>query len=152
MRCKTRCTKLTKKGWVGLALTFCAIGALATVVTVTSTSGNIDDPAVFELEGNAVTDLGHGGDDWDNVNSNKGNAAIIDRTLVVPDFGPNDPGFKKGSSKDISGINPSATKGWSWAPLGSPDKDDLDNAYAAAYAVHNNTTGNDELWTYFGTD
>ena len=148
-------TRFTKRC---LGLLFMAF-ALAAFAAITSTTGFVDDPAIFQLDGDAQAALPasggsplYSGDDWDTVNSGGGSSAIVARTGVVADFGANDQIFKTGSSKDIAGINP--TKGgWKWAILsGPPDKDDLTNAYAVAYDVQNSASGQEELWAYFGTD
>src|SRR6185437_6409268 len=96
------------------------------------------DVGLFELDGNA-DDQAAAGADWENgpegaaddffVGANK-EAAANDTTY-----------FTTGGSKDENNI-PS----WAITTTGSPDKDELTDAYAAVYQLQGDT------WVYFGAD
>jgi hypothetical protein len=92
--------------------------------------------SVFELDGNAFSE---GRDDWDNVLLEGGGDSIAN-TGVIPD-----PArlsiFTTGGSKDINDIPE-----WRHKDGNVPPKDDITNAYAAAYDV------NGDLVIYFGAD
>src|SRR6266852_435069 len=131
-----RCFK-SRRAFVLLA----ALG-LSAAVALALSGVFVDDPSVFQLDGDAVqaNSNGYTGDDWDNVmnNGGGGNLAILSRTGIVGDFGTGDQIFTGGASKDIGGINDStnASKDWGWAlRSGPPDKDDLTDAYAVAYKI-----------------
>jgi len=91
----------------------------------------------FELEGDAV-DSPTAGDDWSTVNF--GGGTPIARTGVLADPSPQST-FTGGGSKD-----PSDIPEWKHKDGSVPDKDDITNAYAAAYNV------NGDLVIYFGAD
>ena len=101
----------------------------------------VHDIGVFELEGDAVNDPAVLGDDWDTVNLGGGGSSIA-RTGVLADPG-NATIFTGGGSKDPIDIS-----SWAWKDNtgGLPDKDNITNAYAAAY------TNNGQLLIYFGAD
>ncbi len=92
----------------------------------------------FELDGNAV-DEPVAGDDWDTVNLGGGGGSSAS-TGVLADPAPGSI-FTQGGSKDYIDI-PS----WRHKDGSVPDKDNITNAYAAAYNV-----GGD-LVVYFGAD
>jgi len=95
----------------------------------------------FELDGNAVDDSG-GGVDWSNIYAPQTDAAEGRSAFVVDSAGPNaDNIFTGGGSKDISEISE-----WKYETGNVPDKDDILDAYAAAYDV------NGSLTIYFGAD
>ena len=105
--------------------------ALAGVITLASLSLPVaavlaDLGAVFELDGDAVSDPA-AGDDWDVVNTTGGTA--LARTGTVADPAPVSI-FTGGGSKD--GIDISS---WKHRDGSVPDKDNITNAYAAAYNV-----------------
>lgn len=101
----------------------------------------IHDIGVFELEGDAVDDPAVAGNDWSTVNAGGGGSTVA-RTGVLTDPG-NTTIFTGGGSKDPIDIS-----SWNWKDDtgGLPDKDNITNAYAAAYNV------NGELLIYFGAD
>lgn len=92
----------------------------------------VDDLGLFELDGNAVKTTA--GDDWDNITG-----AFITTNIPVSDGSPIT--IFTGGRKDIQAIAEWAHKSGS-----VPDKDDITNAYAAAY----NHGG--DLVVYFGAD
>jgi hypothetical protein len=99
---------------------------------------------LFELDGNAVVD-NPPADDWANTvppPPSAGSEAIA--STFVADGSGNTTIFTTGGSKDINDISQ-----WSFKDLlgGLPDKDNITNAYAAAYI---NSIG--ELIIYFGLD
>ncbi|MBV1787971.1 hypothetical protein KQ940_07885 [Marinobacterium sp. D7] len=129
---------------------------LVTTAAVYAVDGN--PPGLFELDGNtadaipdpdAVGGINYFGDDWDTVYLNPASTAAIATTF------DDDPApetiYWKGGSKDT--LN---TTEW-WHKDGSvPDKDDITNAYAAAYVVQEgqqtgvHSVG--DLIIYFGLD
>jgi len=100
----------------------------------------VHDLGLFELEGDALNDAAVAGDDWSNVNSGGGSSQA--RTGTLPDPG-NATIFTGGGSKDGNDISSWKHKDDSG---GLPDKDNITNAYAAAY------NQNGELIIYFGAD
>lgn len=99
-------------------------------------------PSQFELDGNAVVESS---DDWANTvppPPGAGSAALA--STFVADGSSNATIFTTGGSKDINDINQ-----WQWKDQlgGLPDKDNLTNAYAAAY-----TDATGDLIIYFGAD
>lgn len=94
----------------------------------------------FELDGNAVDDTG-GGVDWANIYAPQVEPA--EHSSFIADISaPNsDSIFTGGSSKDISEISQ-----WRHAIGNVPDKDDIRDAYVAAYNVEGSPT------LYFGAD
>ncbi len=107
-------------------------------------SAGVDKNGVFQLDGNASTDAGVAGEDWQTVNANPYTGSAIARTGVVADDTPGVPdfAFTGGGSKDINPIS-----SWRYGlEVGGPSKTDITNAYAAAY----NVSG--DLIIYFGAD
>jgi len=103
----------------------------------------VHDVGLFQLDRNATaTEAGHGpGDDWATLyNSGGNNGCLIahdclDFSGVVPDVTGSNPlgstgtQFQGGGSKDNNDITQ-----WLWNPGEPLDKDDITNAYAAAYS------------------
>ncbi len=96
-----------------------------------------DDNGLFELDAN-VHDQAPPGDDWSNIFDGT-DSAFVD-TGIVADPAPQTI-FTQGQSKDDLDI-----PGWRHKNGSVPDKDDITNAYAAAY-----TQGGD-TYIYFGLD
>jgi uncharacterized repeat protein (TIGR01451 family) len=98
----------------------------------------VHDEGLFELDGNTVNDPATAGDDWDSHPNATGN-----RYTFVTDELSNktDDIFTGGSTKDD--LN---TSGWNWTTGSVPDKDNIENAFAASYD-HNGHT-----FVYFGLD
>ncbi|KEA62101.1 hypothetical protein ADIMK_3762 [Marinobacterium lacunae] len=129
---------------------------VVTTAAVYAVDGN--PPGLFELDGNtydAIPDpdgvggTDYYGDDWDTVYTNPASTAAI-ATTFEDDPAP-ETIYWKGGSKDIEN-----TTEW-WHKDGSvPDKDDITNAYAAAYVVQpGQETGVHsvgDLIIYFGLD
>ncbi|MBS3796759.1 MULTISPECIES: DUF11 domain-containing protein [unclassified Pseudoalteromonas] len=107
----------------------------------------VHDNGIFELEGNAVQDAMAPPYDWETLYNgglnNGGNANAF--TGIVNDE-PNasgvDDSIFTGGRKDIQDISD-----WGHKSGSSPDKDEITNAYAAAY---NNAAG--DTIVYFGAD
>ena len=101
----------------------------------------------FELEGNTlediVDDVACSGDDWDSIYG--GGSSAIESTFVNDKIGKegDDTYFFQGGSKDIHDLQGDPHE-WHWRTNDeSPDKDDITNAYAAAYDA-----GGDFVLTY----
>jgi hypothetical protein len=108
----------------------------------------VHDLGLFELDRNAQ-DGAAAGDDWDTLFGGGGGSAD-DFSGILPDIG-GDGGtqFQGGGSKDDLDIT-----SWLWKAGEPLDKDDITNAYAAAYTNTVDTTNSDpgDLIIYFGLD
>ena len=109
-----------------------------TLIAARATLDAVHHLGVFELEGNAFDDPAVPGDDWSTVNFGGGTA--VARTGVLADPAPQSI-YTGGGSKD-----PLDIPQWKYKDGAVPDKDDITNAYAAAYNV------NGDLVIYFGAD
>jgi uncharacterized repeat protein (TIGR01451 family) len=117
----------------------------------------VHDLGLFELDRDALqTADPPPPDDWETLDGGGGSAD--DFSGVLPDIGdppPAFPGlgngtqFQGGGSKDDLDIT-----SWLWKPGEPLDKDDITNAYAAAYTNTTDTGNNDagDLIVYFGLD
>jgi hypothetical protein len=110
--------------------------------TPTTTVRSLDQAGALALDGDAVSEenllQSEASDDWDMVNNNAGSP--VARTGVIEDPAPNQSTFT-GGRKDIQDISE-----WKHKAGSVPDKDDITNAYAAAYEE------NGDLIIYFGAD
>ncbi|MFZ3182608.1 MAG: hypothetical protein WA173_00480 [Pseudomonas sp.] len=109
----------------------CLLGALfaagvASTSLVYAVDGN-PTPGLFELEGN-TTDDGAAGTDWDALYGGATPGNLITFTGITEDLAPQTI-YWKGGSKDINDVTD-----WWYKDGAVPDKDDITNAYAAAYA------------------
>ena len=98
----------------------------------------VHDEGLFELDGNA-TDGAAAGDDWNSTNN-------ADATVFIPgsteDAAHDTTYFTSGGSKDVNDISQ-----WSYTTNDiAPDKDQILDAYAAAYQKDGQT------YVYFGAD
>lgn len=125
---------------VPLALRAVAATALIVLALIAAraTLNAVHDLGIFELEGNAVDDPAVAGDDWSTVNFGGGSPIV--RTGVLADPAPRSI-YTGGGSKDPQDISE-----WKHKDGSVPDKDDITNAYAAAYNL------NGDLVIYFGAD
>lgn len=126
-----------------LARAFC-LGLILSVFA--SPTWAVHDLGTFELEGNVIDDAVDG-DDWENVYHGTSSANVTtdpDGNGILEDPAPKS--IFTGGRKDIQDI-----PDWSHKDGAVPDKDDLTNAYAAAYGVDNDEGGKD-LVIYFGAD
>ncbi len=124
-----------------------AVGLAMVVALALAPAYAVHDLGLFELDRNA-TDLAGGGDDWATLYTGGGSAA--DFTGILPDIGA-DGGtqFQGGGSKDNNDITQ-----WLWKTGEPLDKDDITDAYAAAYVNKVDTGQNNigDLIIYFGLD
>jgi hypothetical protein len=98
----------------------------------------VDNLGLFELDGNAVQDACAPPDDWETLYNGGGSSIVF--TGIIAD--PNQETIFVGGRKDIQDVNK-----WGWKNSGGfPDKDDITNAYGAAYL------DNGDLIAYFGAD
>ena len=133
-----------------------AVLSAVLVAGITSTVGVFavdgDPPGLFELDGNTADAGPAAGDDWDGLfldpTEPAGNSAAF--TGILADPAPLTI-FTGGGSKDIEDVTE-----WLHKDGSVPDKDDITNAYAAAYTVPvgKGTATHDEgdLIIYFGLD
>jgi hypothetical protein len=120
----------------------------------------VHDLYLFELDRDALDNGGIVGDDWDTLDSGGGSAAeftgIIPDVIAVNPLGSTGTQFQAGGSKDDLDISPGGATGqhWKWDPGEPLDKDDITNAYAAAYLNTLDTGVNyvGDLIIYFGLD
>jgi hypothetical protein len=139
--------------------TFLAISGLLVLtigITVFSVMA-VHDLNLFELDRNAIEE-GTLGDDWATLYSGGGSADEF--TGIIADVAETNPlgslgtQFQAGGSKDDLDISPGGATGqhWKWDPGEPLDKDDITNAYAAAYINPVDTGDNNigDLIIYFG--
>jgi uncharacterized repeat protein (TIGR01451 family) len=132
---------------------------LASFLLTTGLVLAVGDLGLFELDRNA-TDTAGDGDDWATLYAGGGSA--VEFTGVIADLmEPNPLGtmgtqFQAGGSKDDLDISPGGATGqhWKWDDGEPLDKDDITNAYAAAYVNTVDTGENNigDLIIYFGLD
>ncbi|MFW1677717.1 hypothetical protein ACFVYJ_08040 [Pontibacter sp. JAM-7] len=121
--------------------TWLQVGLLSSLLSLglPAWSVGVDEEGLFELDGNAL-ESGSPGDDWETLYLNPASGAQEVFTFATE---PDNYTVFDGGKKDIQDITQ-----WSWGKYGNgPDKNDITNAYAAAY---NNPGG--ELIVYFGAD
>ena len=129
----------------GLALSWSALFVLSLLLQYFSFA--LAAPALaqvgtglFELDGNAVDSTGAGlPDDWNRINAHTDSASSS--VFITDGFNLADDIFTGGGSKDISALS-----AWSWKSGSVQDKDDIENAFAAAYDSAGST------YVYFGLD
>ena len=110
-----------------------ALALLALVLGLMNASA-VHDLGKFELDRNAVAEAGPAGDDW-----SPAPPGADDFTGIIADPKPASI-FTTGGSKDDLNVS-----SWKHTDGSVPDKDDITNAYAAAYT-------NGDLILYFGAD
>ncbi len=139
---------------------FISIVALfAILLLIVSTVSAVHDLDLFELDRNATDEAGVG-DDWATLYAGGGSAAeftgIIEDTVGTNPLGTVGTQFQAGGSKDDLDISPGGATGqhWKWEPGEPLDKDDITNAYAAAYVNTVDTGENNigDLIIFFGLD
>lgn len=111
----------------------CVLAAAGTLLPSTSARALVNVTATLELDGNVTS---NGKDDWATVNTGGGSASIVARTKVIADPAPMSI-YTGGGSKDDLDLNGalSGAGGWKSKDGSVPDKDNIVNAYAAAYNV-----------------
>jgi uncharacterized repeat protein (TIGR01451 family) len=104
----------------------------------------VHDEGLFELDGNAVSEVAKPGEDWDHVFA--GTSAAITTPVFLTDKvnSLTDDIFTGGASKDIND-----TSDWLWTTSKPQAKNDITNAFAAAYTAKNADTAGDTI-VYFG--
>lgn len=107
----------------------------------------VHDLGSFELDRNAVQDGAPPPDDWETLASGGGSATAF--TGVLADTAAPGTQFHAGGSKDNADITD-----WLWKTGEPLDKDDITNAYAAAYVNDTDTGENDvgDLILNYGLD
>ncbi|MCC6075304.1 hypothetical protein ACFPTX_01635 [Pseudomonas sp. GCM10022188] len=108
----------------------CLLGAVIAASTAMSVPVHAVDgnpPGLFELDGN-IPEGTTAGDDWGSLYANTAaKANLITFTGITADPAPASI-FTQGGSKDVNDVNQ-----WKHTNGSVPDKDDITNAYAAAY-------------------
>ncbi len=122
-----------------------AVALLALVLAPSAQS--VHDLGLFELDRNAVDNPAVPGDDWSTLYGGGGSA--LEFTGILEDASLPGTQFQGGGSKDDLDITE-----WLWKPGEPLDKDDITNAYAAAYTNTVDTGENNigDLIIYFGLD
>ena len=125
-------------GLVGAAL----IGLLTVFATGGFAATDFRDPSIFEIDRDAVTNLGQGGDDWDAIAAGT-SSALASTGLIVDSDAPIDVTNYTEGSKDVLDVD-----AWTYTDSkgGIPDKNEILDAYAAAYAEDGH------LLVYYGLD
>jgi len=115
--------------------------AIVAIALITAAPTFALDSGIFELDGNAVTNHADSAlpDDWDRINPGPGSHAVVSSFVVDP---PSTTILTGGGSKDVNDISQ-----WRYTSGSVPDKDEINDAYAAAYT---NSVG--EVLLYFGAD
>lgn len=120
-----------------------------TITAVNAVDGN--PPGLFELDGNTADAVG-GGDDWDGLYNNPPGSSVA-FTGILADPAPLSI-YTGGGSKDVNDITQ-----WRHTNGSVPDKNDITNAYAAAYINPSDVESGGEVLhkagdmiLYFGLD
>lgn len=133
-----------------MCVMFAFIFALTLGVGPVFAEDPVDDIGLFELDGNAFSVSPTPPEDWNNLYDNGNNTGGLSEIFsgVIPDAGL--ASIFDGGKKDTQQIDR-----WSWRAEGGggfPDKNDITNAYAAAYLYNDPQDGREELIIYFGAD
>src|SRR3954447_25134580 len=123
------------------AVLLCSLLLQYAVIAAPSPVLAVHDDGLFELDGNVEGDAAKAGDDWNQLFNGGGTP---NEQLFVTDAinGNGDKYFTGGDTKDISDI-----PNWLWTTGSQPqDKNDIQDAYAAAYRAAGH------LVVYFGLD
>jgi uncharacterized repeat protein (TIGR01451 family) len=129
---------------VAAAVVLSMVGAVLPWPTLAAYA--VHDTGLFELDGNIAASADPG-DDWDTLFPLPGGGSAHMKSFIDDgtDEATNPPAdgtyFTGGGSKDINDIGD-----WKYNALGAPDKDEITNAYAAAYTEGSST------YVYFGLD
>lgn len=131
--------KFSSQAWLARFRQLGSVTLVAFMLLLTATPqahAGVSTNGLFELDANPQDDNTVPGDDWGTPPDAGG---ALKFSGIIPDAAPKS--IFDGGKKDIQDINQ-----WSWKDGAVPDKDDLTNAYAAAY------TDNGDLVLYFGAD
>jgi uncharacterized repeat protein (TIGR01451 family) len=121
---------------------------LIMTLTIVQTVFAINELGLFELDRNAIDDSGVPlPDDWETLYDGGGSSQ--DFTGIIEDISAPGTQFQGGGSKDDLDIS-----SWLWKAGEPLDKDDITNAYAAAYinTVESGDNHVGDLIVYFGLD
>lgn len=121
------------------ALFVATAGMLVAAVVNLPALAAVKDPSVFELDNNAQNNATIAGDDWENVLLGNGGSSIAHTANFVDPAGQTI--FTTGGSKDDLDVT-----SWRHTSGSVPDKDEITDAYAAAYVKDG------DLLIYFGSD
>jgi hypothetical protein len=121
-----------------MKLKFCTSVCLAALLSFAFPALAVDELGLFELDGNA--DYNGTADDWENLYNPPPLGSYYEFTGIEADPAPES--IFTGGRKDIQDIDQ-----WGQKDGSVPDKDEITNAYAAAY-----TAGNGDQIVYFGLD
>jgi hypothetical protein len=145
-----RSGSLRGRSWkVGVAATALFGGMALTNVPASAVAPNVSD--LFELDGNPAATSG-APDDWADLLSSAGTApGFVAKTSmpIVDSDSPTDVSYYTGGgSKDVRDV-----PDWQYSSGDvAPDKDEILNAFAAAYKTGAATDTNRDLILYFGSD
>jgi hypothetical protein len=109
-----------------LILTMFALVGLTFVAPRSWAQTGVDNPAIFELEGNTANDPALAGQDWDTVTPLTPNPIQDPAPQTI---------FTTGGSKDTNDVSQ-----WKWKNGAVPDKDNILQAVATALALPNGDT------------
>src|SRR4051794_2431728 len=126
---------------------FALLVMAATVALFAGRATAVHNTGLFELDGNAI-DQPAAGDDWSTVFAGSGGGFFSKSFIGADKEAPaNDTTFfTSGGSKDVNDISQ-----WAWSANDvAPDKNQITDAYAAAYVGSGNLAGHTLL--YFGQD
>jgi hypothetical protein len=133
------------------------LALVGVVAAIAGTALAVHDEGLFELDANVLDDTTVAGDDWSNIFD--GAADDADPKPSRPRSRPRrrtSSIFTGGGSKDDLGINndppadPWTDGAWQHKNGTVPDKDDIRDAYAAAYTKEEG--GDPHIFIYFGLD
>lgn len=132
------------RSWRRLSVLAAFLGIVAYTLSPSGPAVAVHDLGLFELDGNVADGVALG-DDWAALfptdPAPPAGAKVKIFTADTADTGELT-GFLGGGSKDVNDINQ-----WGQGVSDVPDKNDITNAYAAAY-----TSGTGDLVLYFGAD
>jgi hypothetical protein len=109
-----------------LMLTMIALAGLTFVAPRSWAQTGVDNPAIFELDGNTANDPALAGQDWDTVTPLTQNPIQDPAPQTI---------FTTGGSKDTNDVSQ-----WKWKNGSVPDKDNILQAVATALALPNGDT------------
>jgi len=120
------------------------------LVLLPARAGAVQLNGVFELDGNAVVNHNSPGlpDDWSRVYDGTSSAFASTFIGASVEAQANDTSYYTGGgSKNDNDISQ-----WSWANHASPDKNEINDAFAAAYVVPQGNPEAGHIVLYFGMD
>lgn len=138
---------LLRRALAGRRIALAAVLAVALALGGLVSALAVHDLGLFELDRKATDDTATTGDDWATLHGGGGSAAAF--TGVLADIAAPGTQFHGGGSKDNNDVSE-----WLWNDGEPLDKDDITNAYAAAYVNTTDTGDNNvgDLIIYYGLD